>query len=286
MDFSDDLDWITLEEIVEDIALFKSTREAVEQKEMYRLVENNADLLYEALKMLPYVNEVCGKPGEKIIGAQFMTKLEERFCGGASYYNGVLPFLRLFGIPLSRINSHYIATDTHEPSVQGILAHEMAHCASSNESATTLRGIEINARIALTGDASHVYAFYNVLHGLACGAGTVKAIYEGRRDEFLEMVEDKIDKNWSEYLRKWIDGEKCNVDHYNKWIYNVLPYKAFKLALEQDSDSVPVPQPPSFSTESKLLSSLAVMRTILGIADESPVQMPAALELYRRAKDI
>jgi len=292
--------WVSFEELLDDIIALDTAHTLLQDKQSYVGIHDQSQLNAEVERIYPYLKDLCGIYADIPGKATFQGGLEEKIwarLGGkgrsfnadpSSYHIGIGKLVKQTGIATARLHSKLRSPDSEERRVHGVLSHELAHCASSNESATQLRGIEINARMGLNGFHDHHLEAYRRTGSLVRTSVAVKAILEEREDELLALTEKNQGKRWKEKLSQEISFQKkraSNGDFYKALIYFVLPYKALRHAVDSNLTAVKVPDAPPFSREDFFPSLYESLRGVLHVPTEDPILVPATLELYQRARD-
>lgn len=130
-------------------------------------LDDDAALRREALRLRPRLEELVGRRYGALPHIGYRSGLEARVAGPWSQYLtlglGPTRIVRMTSWPSSR------------PVIPTILAHELAHRFAFDESVTTLRGIEVSARLAEEGDAMHARAVRLELGRVALGAALAAA---------------------------------------------------------------------------------------------------------------
>jgi hypothetical protein len=134
-------------------------------------LEDDAALRAEATRLRPRVEALVGRDYGALPRVRFRRGLGARLGGPWSQY-------LTLGHPRTRL-----VVMTVLPGSRGalptILAHELAHRFSFDESLTTLRGLEVSARMAEEGDPMHAHAAPRELARLALGAAMADALEAG-----------------------------------------------------------------------------------------------------------
>ncbi len=282
--FTDDFAWTSDEELLEDLLFTKAEMDS----HTYTGIHSQAELEAETALMYPILEDLVGSKAIPYPTARFMTEEEsdainENFPAGTSFSTG-----KAF-----RINHLLQSTDTEERVLHNVVAHELCHCASSNEAATQLRGMEVNAR--LPDSDSNRYAFFAELNYWAALTAVIKDIHIGVSDELRDLAEETISTRWK--LRgtplKELFEDKVNEirggDEYSTWAYRVVPYKAFKLAVAEELDEIEIPQTPGRPEKLTAINMSVLASTLYRkwkkIDQEDPLDMTSSLELYTSARD-
>jgi hypothetical protein len=132
------------------------------------LLDDDAALRAEALRLQPEVEAVAGRPYGRLPRIGYRAGLEARVAGPWSQYLT----LGLGPTRLVRMTSWR----SSRPAIPTILAHELAHRYTFDESVTTLRGLEVSARQAERGDERHAVGALWELARVAIGAAMHEAL--------------------------------------------------------------------------------------------------------------
>jgi hypothetical protein len=131
-------------------------------------LEDDAALRREAERLRPVLEALVGVPYGRLPRIGYRRGIEARLAGPWSQYLtlglGPTRIVRMTSQPASR------------GAIPTILAHELAHRYTFDESVTTLRGLEVSARVAEGGDALHARALRLELARLALGAAMAVAL--------------------------------------------------------------------------------------------------------------
>jgi hypothetical protein len=139
------------------------------------LLDDGAALREEARRLRPLVEEVAGRSYGRLPHISYRGKLEGRVMGPWSQYFSL-------GVPFSRV-VRMTPWEKSRQVIPTILAHELAHRFGSDESLTTLRGLEVSARLAEQGDSMHQVSARLELARLLIGAAMSDALRTGASGE-------------------------------------------------------------------------------------------------------
>jgi hypothetical protein len=145
------------------------------------LLDDSAALREEARRLRTMVEAVAGRPYGRLPHVAYRGGFEARLMGPWSQY-------LTLGIGLSRV-VRMTPWETSRPAIPTILAHELSHRFGFDESLTTLRGLEVSARLAEQGDPMHGVSARLELARLLLGAAMGDALrtgVSGEIDAFLE----------------------------------------------------------------------------------------------------
>jgi hypothetical protein len=129
--------------------------------------------------------------------------------------------------------------------VPTLLAHELAHRYSFDESITTLRGLEASARRAEAGDLGHAVSVRVSLARLALVSACVLAADQGHDEAVERFIEttpalrEPLAETWTAERRRARRGRR--VDGL-ALVYSILPTQALERAAERGHASAE-PQP-------------------------------------------
>jgi hypothetical protein len=149
------------------------------------LLDDDAALREEAQRLCPMVEAVAGRPYGRPPHVAYRGRLEARLMGPWSQY-------LTLGIGLSRL-VRMTPWETSRRAIPTILAHELAHRFGFDESLTTLRGLEVSARLAEQGDPRHGVSARLELSRMLLGAAMGDALRAGLSQEidgFFEVHAD------------------------------------------------------------------------------------------------
>lgn len=202
------------------------------------LLADDAALRREALRLLPCVEDVAGRPYGRLPHIGYRRGIEARFAGPWSQY-------LTLGLGVTRV-VRMTSWESSRPAIPAILAHELAHRYGFDESVTTLRGLEVSAREAERGDERHEVAARWELARLLVGG----AMHEALRTAQATVLDDLLRTDPGAALlrsaRQW-DLLRARSPQRPDWaltVYAALPLAAIEQADACDaSRSAPVPFP-------------------------------------------
>lgn len=214
------------------------------------LLDDDEALRREAERLRPVVEEVAGRPYGRPPLVGYRRGLEARiFADLSTYYPlGIARVVRL-----GRLEGRRLVVPT-------LLAHEIAHRYSFDESLTTLRGLEASARRAEAGDPAHAVSVRLALARLAFVSACALAADEGHHDAVERFVDDApalrdaLLTTWStERRRAWqgrrIDGLAL--------VYSILPARALEQAAASGARTPPLPFPRMTLRSARAVGTLA-----------------------------
>ena len=150
------------------------------------LLEDNGALREEAKRLRPTLEAVAGRPYGRLPHIAYRGRLGARLMGPWSQY-------LTLGLGLSRLV--WMTTwQSSRHAVPTILAHELAHRFGFDESLTTLRGLEVSARLAEQGDPMHGVSARLELARLLLGAAMGDALRAGAGGEIDAFFEAQADR--------------------------------------------------------------------------------------------
>ena len=149
------------------------------------LLDDNGALREEARRLRSLVEEVAGRSYGRLPHVAYRGRLEGRLMGPWSQY-------LTLGIGLSRV-VRMTPWETSRQAITTILAHELAHRFGFDESLTTLRGLEVSARLAEQGDPMHGVSARLELARLLLGAAMGDALRTGASGEIEAFFEARGD---------------------------------------------------------------------------------------------
>jgi hypothetical protein len=189
------------------------------------LLDDDAALRSEAERLRPVVEQVSGRPYGRPARVGYRRGLEARIFGDLSTYHplGVARVVRL-----GRLEGRRWVVPT-------LLAHELAHRYSFDESITTLRGLEASARRAEAGDLGHAVSVRVSLARLVLVSACVLAADEGHDEAVERFIEatpalrKPLAETWTAEQRRVRSGRQ--VDGL-ALVYSILPTQALEQAAE------------------------------------------------------
>ncbi len=286
-EFSDDFSWVSDGELLEDILLSESAMSAIP----YRGIHSQQELEEATSAIYPVLEQVCGEAALCHPTAEFMP--EEQ----AEWVNSHYPKGTSFSQSTSFIiNPLLMSTDTEERLVHPVVSHELCHCLSSNEAATQLRGLEVDARLSAS-DENHRFGFFANLNYWAAVAALLKDIEVGVDAGLRELAESTVRGYWQhrgsdfkDIFEERADSLIAGEDTYPNWAYSLTPYKAFRQALAADADTIEAPQPTARPDRLSWINASVcmgmLMRKLSGDDEkERPLELSASLCLYREARE-
>jgi hypothetical protein len=202
------------------------------------LLETNADLRCEAERVLPHLEAVAGRAYGRLPRIGYRAGLEARVAGPWSQY-------LTLGLGPTRV-VRMTSWRSSRPAIPTIVVHELAHRYSFDESVTTLRGLEVSARLAEAGDAMHSVAVLWELARLALGAAMYEAIATGRREPVEEFFRNAADagplarsrQTWRQLRERPLGSD------WALTVYAALPLAEIERASALgESRSAPIPLP-------------------------------------------
>ena len=150
------------------------------------LLDDDAALRGEARRLRSPVETVAGRPYGRLPHVAYRGRLETRLMGPWSQY-------LTLGVGLSRV-VRMTSWKTSRPAIPTVLAHELSHRFGFDESLTTLRGLEVSARLAEQGDSMHQVSARLELARLLLGAAMGDALRAGAGEEIDAFFEAHADR--------------------------------------------------------------------------------------------
>lgn len=203
-------------------------------------LDHDAALLREAERLGPRVEALVGRPYGRLPQVRYRRGLGARIAGPWSQYLTLghprTRRVRMTPLPASRA------------AIPTILAHELAHRYSFDESLTTLRGLEVSARLALDGDALHAHAAPRELARLLLGAAMAEAVAAGEQAEVERFLAGRSrDPALARVRAGWVRlgsrGAGRRIDCVSA-VYSVLPCAALEAAEAScGAPAGPIPHP-------------------------------------------
>lgn len=203
-------------------------------------LDDDDDLRREAARLRPRVEALVGRPYGRLPHVRYRRGLGARVAGSWSQY-------LTLGHPATR-RVRMTPRPESRRAIPTILAHELAHRYSFDESLTTLRGLEVSARLALEDDPLHVCAAPRELARILLGAAQAEALASGCADEVERFLAGRPDdaalaRTRAQWARLRARGPERSADCVAQ-VYSVLPARALEEArLAEDARAGPVPYP-------------------------------------------
>jgi hypothetical protein len=246
------------------------------------ILVDNAALGREAERLRPELERLVGRPYGRLPRIGYRRGLEARLAGPWSQYLtlglGPTRVVRMTSLASSR------------SAIPTILAHELAHRYSFDESVTTLRGVEISARLAETGEPLHQRSVHAELARLALGAAMAEALRRGTPDPidafFHAQGERSIlarsSAHWSSVRGRSAarQGPDCVT-----LIYAAAPERALVETMatgQRFSPPIPYPRFPIDSAQAAFVTAYTTIDALLG-RRRARVPLDATLRLWSRA---
>lgn len=165
---------------------------------MAPLLEDDAALRREALRLRPRLEELVGRRYGRLPHIGYRRGLEARLAGPWSQY-------LTLGLGPTRV-VRMTNCEASRAALPTILGHELAHRYAFDESLTTLRGIELSARLAEEGDAMHARAVRLELGRLALGAALAAACRRGELSALERFLGARAASGAVERVSASLDG--------------------------------------------------------------------------------
>jgi hypothetical protein len=189
------------------------------------LLDGDAALREEALRLRPMMEAVAGRPYGRVPHVAYRGRLEGRLMGPWSQY-------LTLGIGLSRI-VRMTPRQTSRRAIPTILAHELSHRFGFDESLTTLRGLEVSARLAEQGDPMHEVSARLELADLLVGAAMGDALRAGANGEIDAFFEAHPDHPALARPRdQWRRVKGRQLPDWSLTVYAEIPVAAIEGALD------------------------------------------------------
>jgi hypothetical protein len=150
------------------------------------LLDDDAALRGEARRIRSTVEAVAGRSYGRLPHVSYRGRLETRLMGPWSQY-------LTLGIGPSRV-VRMTSWKTSRPAIPTVLAHELSHRFGFDESLTTLRGLEVSARLAERGDPMHEVSVRLELSRMLLGAAMGDALRAGAGGEIDAFFETHGDR--------------------------------------------------------------------------------------------
>jgi hypothetical protein len=218
----------------------------------------------EAERLRPALEALVGRPYGRLPRIGYRRGLEARLAGPWSQYLtlgfGPTRLVRMTSLPTSR------------SSIPTILAHELAHRYSFDESVTTLRGLELSARLAEAGDPLHGRSVRAELARLALGAAMAEALRRGTPepiDDFFRARNEgdllvRSAAHWGSVRLRAAEGRGPD---FVTQIYAEAPAQALEAAIARDeplSSPILFPRFPIDSAQAAFAAAYTTVDALLG----------------------
>jgi hypothetical protein len=187
------------------------------------LLQDNAALREESRRIRSLVEAVAGRPYGRLPRVGYRRRLEARLAGPWSQY-------LTLGIGPSRM-VRMTPWETSRRAIPTVLAHELAHRFGFDESLTTLRGLEVSARLAEQHDPMHEVSARLELARLLLGAAMGDALRTGAGgeiDAFLEARGD--DPGIARPRQQWRRAKGRRLPDWSLMVYAEIPCAAIETA--------------------------------------------------------
>jgi hypothetical protein len=240
-------------------------------------LDDDAALGREAQRLGPRLEALVGRPYGRLPQVRYRRGLGARIAGPWSQY-------LTLGHPRTR-RVRMTPLPTSRAAIPTILAHELAHRYSFDESLTTLRGLEVSARLALDGDALHAHAAPRELARLLLGAAMAEAVAAGEPAEVERFLAGRdgdpalarVRAGWARIAGR---GPRRRIDCVSA-VYSVLPCAALEAAEaggRAPAGPIPHPRFPLDSLQALAVAAYTGADALAGRRRDS-VPVGATLEL-------
>lgn len=244
------------------------------------ILDDDGALRAEAERLRPELEALVGRPYGLLPRIRYRHGLEARLAGPWSQY-------LTLGVGATR-NVRMTSWDVSRPAIPTILAHELAHRYSFDESVTTLRGLEVSARLGERGDAMHARGARLELARLALGAAMAEVLRGGPAaavERFFEAHAGRpalarAGAHWAAIRRRAAAGRGPDCVTL---IYADAPCRALEAACaaaRPQSAPIPFPRFPVDSAQAALVLGYTAVDALLG-RRMAPVPLAATQRLWR-----
>ena len=242
------------------------------------LLEDSPALREEARRLRPLVEAVAGRRYGRLPHVAYRGRLEARLTGPWSQY-------LTLGIGLSRI-VRMTPWETSRQAIPTILAHELSHRFGFDESLTTLRGLEVSARLAEQGDPMHGVSSRLELARLLIGAAMGDALRTGARQAIDRFFDAHANAPvMARPRQQWARVKQRQCPDWSLMVYAEMPCASIETALELDrsrSSDLPFPYFPLDSFQAVACAIYTALDSLTGRRRQA-VPLGAALRLWRSA---
>lgn len=203
-------------------------------------LDDDDALRREAARLRPRVEALVGRPYGRLPHVRYRRGIGARIAGPWSQY-------LTLGHPATRRVRMTPRAESRR-AIPTILAHELAHRYSFDESLTTLRGLEVSARLALDDDPLHACAAPRELARILLGAAQVEAVASGCVEEVERFLAGRPDDAALARTRaQWVRLRARRPERASDCVtqvYAVLPARALQESrLAEDARAGPIPFP-------------------------------------------
>ncbi len=248
---------------------------------------DDAALKAEAERLRPHLEALVDRDYGRLPRVRFRRGLGARLAGPWSQYLTLGPA------------ATRLVLMTPRPASRGalptVLAHELAHRYAADESLTTLRGLEVSARLGEDSDPLHAASAPRELARMALGAAMVRALAAGAEAEVDRFFAERAGQAAAERPRgQWTrlrgrggalapGGADCVTE-----VYARLPHAALEAAAEAGGDvagPLPLPRFPLRSLFSLAIATTTAFDALTG-RRKKPVPVGATLRLWNSAATV
>jgi hypothetical protein len=246
------------------------------------ILEDAGALQREAQRLRPELESLVGEPYGRLPWIGYRRGLEARLAGPWSQY-------LTLGFGATRV-VRMTSLRTSRSAIPTILAHELAHRYSFDESVTTLRGLEVSARFAERGDPLHGRSVHAELARLALGAAMALALHGGLPeavDAFFEMRKEQsfLARSAAHWERVRARASERRGPDWVTLLYAETPHHALENALaaeERLSRPIPFPRIPIDSAQAAFAAAYTTLDALLG-RRTARVPLESTLRLWKEA---
>jgi hypothetical protein len=242
------------------------------------LLDDDAALREEAQRLRPMVEAVAGRPYGRLPHVAYRGRLEARLMGPWSQY-------LTLGIGFSRL-VRMTPWETSRRAIPTILAHELSHRFGFDESLTTLRGLEVSARLAEQGDPRHGVSARLELARMLLGAAMGDALRAGADQEIDAFFEAHADHpSLARPRDQWRRVKGRRLPDWSLTVYGEAPCAAIEGALDlgrSESSRLAFPHFPLDSFQA-VACAIYTAADSLARGRQQAVPLGATLRLWRSA---
>jgi hypothetical protein len=243
-------------------------------------LDDDDALRREAARLQPRVEALVGRRYGRLPRVRYRRGLGARIAGPWSQY------LTLGHGATRRILMTPLASS--RPAIPTVLAHELAHRYAFDESLTTLRGLEVSARLAEEGDPLHAPSAPRELARLLLGAAMAEAVASrGGADEIARLLAERAaDPALARTRAQWarLERHARRVD-WVTCVYAAAPCAALEAAGAAGcAEAGPIPHP-RFPIDSLQAAAVALYTAADALTGRRRASAPveATLRLLRSA---
>jgi hypothetical protein len=242
------------------------------------LLDDDGALREEAKRLRPTLEAVAGRAYGRLPHIAYRGRLGARLMGPWSQY-------LTLGFGVSRV-VRMSPRQNSRPAIPTIVAHELSHRFGFDESLTTLRGLEVSARLAEQGDAMHGVSARLELARLLLGAAMGDALRAGAGGEIDAFFEAQADRPALARPRlQWRRARGRNCPDWSLTVYAEIPCACIEAARDLGRAGSGRLAFPRFPVDSLPALACAIYTAVDSLTRRRRQEVPldATLRLWRSA---